>query len=82
MFPNARFVHVVRDPYVIFPSTIHTWRRMYRYQGVQVPRYEGLEEHVLDTFVRMYEVFQEDVRQIPPSRLCELRTGDRARTSE
>ena len=79
MFPDARFVHVVRDPYVIYPSTIHTWRRMYRYHGVQVPRYEGLEEHVLDTFVRMYEVFEEDVRDVPPSRFCEVRYEDLAR---
>ncbi len=79
MFPRARFVHVVRDPYVIFPSTMHTWRRMYRYHGVQVPRYEDLEQYVLDTFVRMYEVFEEDVRDIPPSHFCEVRYEDLVR---
>ena len=40
---------------------------------VQVPRYEGLEEEVLETFARMYAVFDEDVERIPPSRFCELR---------
>lgn len=73
MFPAARFVHIVRDPYVIFPSTVHTWRRLYRYHGVQVPRYEGLEQHVLDTFAHMYRVFEEDAERIPPSQLCEVR---------
>lgn len=72
VFPNARFVHVVRDPYVVFPSTIHTWKRLYRYHGAQVPRYEGLEESVLETFTRMYEVFEEDRQLVDSSRFCEV----------
>ncbi len=73
MFPDARFVHVVRNPYVIFPSTMHTWRRLYKYQGVQTPRYEGLEEYVFDSFVRMYDAFEQDRELIDPSRFCEVR---------
>jgi hypothetical protein len=49
---------------------------MYRYHGAQVPRYEGLEEHVLDTFARMYEAFEEDVPRIPAGRFCEVRFED------
>ncbi|MGA2620657.1 MAG: sulfotransferase [Thermoguttaceae bacterium] len=79
MFPKARFVHVVRDPYVIFPSTMHTWRQLYRFEGVQAPRFAGLEEHVLDTFDRMYAAFEEDVRRLPPSQFCELRFEDLVR---
>ena len=33
MFPNARFVYMIRDPFVIFPSMIKTWKRLYRYHG-------------------------------------------------
>lgn len=76
LFPRARFVHIVRDPLEVFPSTIHTWKRMYRYHGLQVPRYEGLEEYVLDTFCRMYEVYWEDVGGIDPGRLWEVRYED------
>lgn len=59
-FPNARFIHISRDPFSVFPSTIHTWQRMYRYHGLQVPRFEHLEEEVLQTFEDMFEVFEED----------------------
>ena len=76
VFPRARFVHIVRNPFEIFPSTIHTWKRMYRYHGLQVPRYEGLEEHVLATFCRMYTAFEEDVPRIAPERFCEVRYED------
>ena len=60
MFPKAKFVHIVRDPYVIFPSTVNLWKRLYRDKGLQVPKYEGLEEHVFTTFTRMYEAFERD----------------------
>jgi len=73
IFPKAKFVHIVRDPYVIFPSTVNLWKRLYRDQGVQVPRYEGLEEHVFKTFTRMYETFERDRELIGPGQFCEIR---------
>jgi len=72
MFPNARFVHIVRDPYVLFPSSMKLWKRLSRDEGVQIPRHEGLEEYVFATFERMYEVFERDRRLIDPSRFCEV----------
>jgi omega-hydroxy-beta-dihydromenaquinone-9 sulfotransferase len=76
MFPEARFMHIVRDPYVVFPSTIKLWKKLYRYQGLQVPRFEGLEEHVLNTFNRMYDAFEEDRKLIPPSQFHEVHYED------
>ena len=29
--PDARFVHIVRDPYVVFPSTVNLWKSLYRH---------------------------------------------------
>ena len=76
MFPKARFVHIVRNPFVVFPSTINLWKRMYRNDGLQVPTYDGLDEHVFATLSRMYEVFQRDRDLIPPGQLCEVRYED------
>ncbi len=76
LFPNARFVHIVRDPYAVFPSTIKTWKRFYDDHGAQVPKFEGLEEHVLASFERMYEVLEESRQLVDPSRFCEVRYED------
>ena len=76
LFPNARFIHIIRNPYVIFPSTIKLWKCLYRDQGLQIPKGKGLEEHVFETFNRMYEVFERQRRLIPPARLCEVRYED------
>jgi hypothetical protein len=79
MFPKARFVHVVRDPNVIFSSTMHTWQQLYQFEGLQDPHYAGLEQHVLDTFVRMYEAFEVDIQEVPGPQLCEVRYEDLVR---
>jgi hypothetical protein len=73
MFPKAKFVHIVRDPYVIFPSTVNLWKRLYRDEGLQVPNFEGLEEHVFRTFERMYEAFDRDRKLIPSGQFSEVR---------
>ena len=76
LFPDARFVHIYRDPYVVFPSTMNLWKRLSRDQGLQKPRYEGLEEYVFATFKRMYEAFERDRPAIPANRLAEVRYED------
>ncbi len=73
LFPKAKFVHIIRDPYVLFPSTVNLWRRLYRDQGLQVPKYEGLDEHVFKTLTRMYDAFERDRELIGAGQLCEIR---------
>jgi hypothetical protein len=73
MFPRAKFVHIVRDPYVLFPSTMNLWKRLYRDQGLQVPTGEGLDEHVFQTLTRMYDAFDRDRGLLGPGQFCEVR---------
>ena len=73
MFPKAKFVHIVRDPYVIFPSTVNLWSRLYHDEGLQMPTCEGLEEHVFATLTRMYEAFDRDRDLLGPGQFCEVR---------
>jgi hypothetical protein len=73
MFPKAKFVHIVRNPYVIFPSTVNLWKRLYRDEGLQMPTNDGLEDRVFQTFERMYEVFERDRALIPSGQFSEVR---------
>jgi hypothetical protein len=72
IFPQARFVHIVRDPFVLYASTFNLWKTLYRKHGLQRPTYEGLEEHVLRTFERMYEKFEAERDRIAADRFCEV----------
>jgi hypothetical protein len=76
LFPDARFVHLVRNPYVVFPSTVNLWKTLFRTHGLQRPTFDDLEESVLRTFSRMYERFETDRRLIADSRLVEIRYED------
>lgn len=76
MFPDARFVHIVRDPYVLFSSTLHLWRSLYVTQGLQDPNFAGLEEQVFDTFARMHQQLQATRSLVPDQRFHELRYED------
>jgi hypothetical protein len=78
VFPDAKFIHIVRDPLVVFPSTVRLWKSLSEVQGFQHLR-EGaawIENHVLDTFVRMYECFEQDRELVPPGRLIDVRYED------
>ncbi|NLF38271.1 sulfotransferase [bacterium] len=72
LFPRARFVHVTRDPFDLFSSTLALWRRLYRDQALQRPRYDALEERILATFAHVYECYNADQPLLGPGQLCEI----------
>ena len=76
MFPEARFVHIVRDPLVVFPSTVKLWKSLAKRDAMQTPTHAELEERVLTTFERMYEAFERDRPLIPPGHICDVRYED------
>ncbi|HXG11443.1 MAG TPA: sulfotransferase [Gemmataceae bacterium] len=79
LFPDARFVHIVRDPYVVFPSTINLWKALYETHGLQRPTFAGLEEYVFRTFTHLYEKLEQGKALVDPSRFYELRYEDLVR---
>lgn len=76
LFPDARFVHIVRNPHAIFPSTVHLWKSLYLTQGLQRPKFAGLQDYVFDTFVVLHERLDEDRPLVPAHRFHELRYED------
>jgi hypothetical protein len=74
LFPEAKFVHIVRDPMVLFSSTVNLWTTMAKKHGFQTPRRPDLiREKVLTEFRIVVERYLEDRSLIPAGRLVELR---------
>lgn len=76
MYPRAKFVHIVRDPLSVYPSSTRLWRSLWPSQGLQIAKNEGLEEEVLSMFCRMYDSFDRERPLIPAGNFHELRYED------
>jgi hypothetical protein len=78
LFPDARFVFIARNPLDVFPSTVKLWRALYSTQGLHNPPNlePWLDDHVLDTFARFTEAYEEDRHLIAADRLVEIKYED------
>jgi hypothetical protein len=76
MFPEARFLHIVRDPFVVFHSTMRLWRSLHEVQGLQVDPGDRLEAYVFAAFDEMYAAFERDRAALRPGQLHEVRYED------
>ncbi len=76
MFPQAKFIFVVRDPYEVFLSTVKLWTALRQSQSLQPSDNHGLEARVLSDFETMFEAFERDRVLIPEGNLFETRFED------
>jgi hypothetical protein len=67
-FPDAVFVRILRDPYVLFASTRHLLTRMFRLYALTEYRMEDLEEYVLANGLRMEKALAESLPDVPEGR--------------
>jgi len=76
LFPDARFVHITRNPYVLYTSLVNMLRAVYAHFGLQTPKYAGLEEFVFATLPAIMKRLEEGRRLVDPSRFHQLRYED------
>ena len=76
LLPRSRFVHVYRNPYVVFRSTQHLHRTAIAATQLQTPRAGEADEGILRRYREMYEAYFEEKHLIPPGQLCEIRFED------
>ena len=74
LFPDAKFIHLARNPLDVVPSTVKLWRALYSTQGLHnPPRLEGwLEDYVLKMFERLAGRYEADRKLIPDGQLVEF----------
>jgi LPS sulfotransferase NodH len=73
MFPQARFVHIVRDPQTVYPSTLRLWQRLSADHGLQPAATRDWQAFVLNNLREMYDAFESTKGRIAPERFCEVR---------
>lgn len=76
MFPNARFVHIHRNPYRVFQSQRHYFDTAVWYTYLQKPDPGKIDEGILQRYSALYGAFFEDRSLIPEGRFCEISFDD------
>jgi hypothetical protein len=74
MYPEARFIHIVRDPRKLYPSTMKLWNSLDEHQALQAPTDQNqLRAFVLGSLTSMYTAFERDRQGIPESQIIDIR---------
>lgn len=76
IFPDARFVHIHRDPYKVFQSQRHFFDTAGWFTYLQRPIIEAIDEGILKRHEAMYDAYFSDLPLIPKDRICELSFND------
>ena len=76
MFPDAKFVHVYRNPYVVYSSTMNWLDKELVLTALQDVDEEVIREQTMINYEKMMRCYIEDRHLIPEGNLVELKFED------
>ena len=76
LFPNAKFVHIRRDPYVVYASLMNMFRIVLPLYQLDEYDFDEMERLVAANCDRMLRKYVTDRARIPPGNLAEVRFED------
>lgn len=77
MFPNAKFIHIYRNPYHLYLSMMRFMRIVIPLYCVQkLPKVEEIERLMMDLYAKMHRKYFNERRFIPEGNLVEVRYED------
>ena len=76
VFPNAKFVHIVRDPYDVYPSMMKLWPRLLGALSWHNPRGIDFSEITLSFYEKMMKAHLAERDSIPAEDFHEVRYED------
>ena len=76
LFPNARFIHIHRDPFEVYNSSVHLYRKTVSTQFLQDFSEEEIEERVLYSYEKTMQKFIAERNLIPDEQFFEMSYED------
>ncbi|MGD9974187.1 MAG: sulfotransferase [Desulfatirhabdiaceae bacterium] len=76
LFPQSKFIHIVRHPLAVFASNIKLWSSALSLAFLQEVGSREIMEIVLSTYVHMYAAYHEQKALIPEANLVEITYED------
>lgn len=75
-FPDAKFIHIVRNPYTVFESTRSFFTNTIRPLQLQEFSAEELEQEILTTYTALHNKYESEKGLISEGNLIEIRFED------
>jgi len=76
IFPNAKFIHIYRDPYVVYLSTKHLYHKILLDVTVQEFNPTEIEENIVYFYQEIMQKFFAEKELIPAPNLVEIKYED------
>jgi hypothetical protein len=76
MFPGARFVHIRRDPYKVYASSIHLYLKAQEAWGLHKTGRDSVSRHILDSYPKLMNAYFEQRGLLGNDELVEVRYRD------
>ena len=76
LFPDAKFIHIVRNPYNVYPSLMKLYRTMLPLYQLDDYDWSEVEEFLVEIYVRVMQKYLADRALIPAGHLAEVRFED------
>ncbi len=76
LFPDAKFIHICRNPYSVFRSTLFLYRTVLPRSQVQEISPDRVEAYILRFYTLLMKKFLASKALIPPGNLVEVRFED------
>ena len=80
LYPNAKFIHLRRNPYDVYRSLVHMASQMIPVWGLQTYPTETISDMAIDMYRRLYAAYFEQVPFIPAGQFHEVAYEDLIRT--
>ncbi len=76
MFPNAKFIYLMRNPYTVFESTRSFFTNTIQPLKLQNISSEESEKNILSIYAKLYHKYEADKVSIPKGNLIEVKFED------
>ena len=76
MFPDAKFIYLMRNPYTVFESTRSFFTNTIKPLKLQDISDAELQRNILDVYAKLYHKYEEDKHLIPEGNLIEVKFED------
>ena len=72
LFPRAKFIHIVRNPYAVYPSCLHLYRTLLPLYQLDDYDWHDMEPWLVEMYRRTMAKYLRDRERIPAGHLAEV----------